>query len=230
MYANFVENGAGIYEKCLAILKQFNRQGTIFKQTSMIGIKRPVSAELNKVIGFFQYSGLIAAQGISSRGGTGMYELYELHYSALIDRNVFFSSRSLSIDNYCNAFDNRPNHYYPRHSETSILQSLGGPEIFALALPPCPSCKTPRLSEESKFCSSCGVKLKDLSIFDSIVSQGIESLPITANRVASIKSNSKIRNIKDILMDTDNRQLFKVKMIGPYWAKKIKNYAEEFIA
>lgn len=230
MYANFVERGAEIYEKFLTILKEFNRNNPTYKQSTVIAIRRPVSSELNKVIGFFQYAGLISTQGISSRGGKGVYELYELHYSSIIDRNVFFSNRSINIDNYCEAFSRRLSHHYPRHTEAGILDSLGGKTIFSLALPPCPSCKTPRLSEESKFCSNCGVKLKDVSIFESIVSQPIESLPITPNRANTIRHNSKIKCIKDILMDTDNRQLFNVPMIGPHWAKKIKNYAEEFIA
>lgn len=230
LYANFVARGAEIFERCLTIIKEFNKQGNSLKQSSIIGIQRPISSELSKVLSFFQYAGLISAQGISSRGGKGVYELFELHYSAIIDRNVFFSSRGINIDNYCFAFNNRPNHYYPRHTEHGILESKTVSDTFTLALPPCHVCNTPRLSEESKFCSNCGVKLKDISIFESIVSQGIENLPITSNRANSIRKNSKINCIKDILMDTDNRQLFNVRMIGPIWAKRIKTYAEEFIA
>lgn len=230
MYSNFIATGSNVYENCLRIIKEFNKQHSALKQSSIIAIKRPISSEMNKVIGFFQYAGLVSSQGISNRGGTGVYELYELHYSAIIDRNAFFSSRGINFENYCEAFENRPNHHYPRHTENGILQAVDTSKMFALALPPCPICNTPRLSEESKFCSHCGAKLKDISIFESIVSQGIENLSITQNRSQSIKANSKINTIKDILMDTDNRQLFKVPQIGPYWANRIKTYAEEFIA
>ncbi len=230
MYSNFIATGSNVYENCLRIIKEFNKQNTALKQSSIIAIKRPISSEMNKVIGFFQYAGLVSSQGISNRGGKGVYELYEMHYSAIIDRNAFFSSRGINFENYCEAFENRPNHHYPRHTESGILQAVDTSKMFALALPPCPICNTPRLSEESKFCANCGAKLKDISIFESIVSQGIENLPITQNRSQSIKTNSKISTIKDILMDTDNRQLFKVPQIGPYWANRIKMYAEEFIA
>ena len=230
MYSNFIATGSNVYENCLRIIKEFNKRNTVLKQSSIIAIKRPISSEMNKVIGFFQYAGLISSHGISNRGGKGVYELYELHYSAIIDRNAFFSSRGINFENYCEAFENRPNHHYPRHTENGILQALDTSKMFALALPPCPVCNTPRLSEESKFCSNCGAKLKNISIFESIVSQGIENLPITQNRSQTIKANSKISSIKDILMDTDNRQLFKVPQIGPYWANRIKTYAEEFIA
>ena len=80
------------------------------------------------------------------------------------------------------------------------------------------------------FCSSCGTKLKDASIFESIVKQDITLLPITINRANSIKENSNINCIKDLLMDTDNRQLRMVPQIGPIWANRIKFYAEEFFA
>jgi hypothetical protein len=172
----------------------------------------------------------LAPSGISSRGGKGEYELYELHYGAIINRNVFFSSRGISPENYCTAFDNRPNHHYPRHTETGILGRDPSTKKFILALPPCDVCKSPRILEDSKFCSNCGSKLKDASVFEDIVSQGIECLPITKNRSKSIKNHSRIKSIKDILMDHDNRELRSVYMIGPLWAKRIKSYAEEFIA
>lgn len=227
MYKNFIDAGATFYENSLTINKSFNRGGTPKRQSSIIAINRPVSSELSKVIGFFQYAGLLAPAGLSSRGGKGVYELYELHYGAIVDRNVFFSSRAINSENYCHAFQNRPNHHYPRHAEDSIL---GKSSMFSLALPPCEVCNSARLSGESKFCASCGNKLKDASVFENIVNQSIDNLPITEGRANSIKNSSKIRAIKDILMDHDNKELRSVHMIGPIWSKKIRSYAEEFIA
>ena len=228
MYRDFIETGASFFENCLRVLKEFNKGGESNKQSSIVAIKRPISPELSKVIGFFQYSGIISPSGISSRGNKGVYELYELHYAAIIDRNVFFSSRGINVENYCSAFINRPNHHYPRHGEQSLLDAIEC--SFTLALPACEVCKTPRLSDEARFCMNCGSKLKDASIFEDIVNQDISKLPITEGRAQSIKESSKIRVIKDILMDHDNKQLRSVRMIGPEWAKKIRNYAEEFIA
>ncbi len=229
MYRNFVDTGSEFYEQALKIIKEFNKGSDIAKQSSVIAIKRPVSAELEKVIGFFQYAGLLSPNGISNRGGKGVYELYEVHYAAIIDRNIFFSSRAINAENYIEAFLKRPNHHYPRHSESSLMpEDLGS--AFSLALPSCEVCKSPRVSDKAKFCMECGAKLKDASIFENIVNQDIEFLPITAGRADSIKQSSKIRKIKDILMDHDNKELRKVNMVGPVWAKKIRGYAEEFIA
>jgi energy-coupling factor transporter ATP-binding protein EcfA2 len=230
MYRNFIDTGSNFYEQILKIIKGFNKGASVAKQSSIIAIKRPVSAELEKVIGFFQYAGLLSPDGISNRGGKGVYELYEVHYAAIIDRNVFFSSRAINIENYIEAFSNRPNHHYPRHSENSLMLEVNLEEAFSLALPSCEVCKSPRVSDKAKFCMECGSKLKDTSIFEDIVSQDIECLPITIGRADSIKQSSKIRKIKDILMDYENKELRKVNMIGPAWAKKIRSYAEEFIA
>lgn len=230
MYRNFIDVGSTFFENSLLIIKDFNKGGNFDKQSSIIAIKRPLSSELSKVIGFFQYAGLVLPQGLSSRGVKGVYELYELHYAALIDRNVFFSKRAISSADYVAALNSRPNHYYPRPSISSLLGTEDVSSLFVLSLPPCEVCKTPRISDEAKFCANCGSKLKDISVFDSILNQDIENLPITLKRAHTIRENSRIRIIKDILMDTDNSELRKVPMIGSFWASRIRSYAEEYIA
>lgn len=230
MYCNFIDTGSSFYEQVLTTIKEFNKGSEAHRQSSIIGIKRPVSAELEKVIGFFQYAGLFSPNGISNRGEKGVYELYEINFAAIIDRNVFYSSRGLNVEKYVYAFSNRPNHHYPRHLANSLVPVENLEDAFSLALPPCEVCKSPRVSNKAKFCMECGAKLKDASIFEDIVNQDIKFLPITKKRVNSIKKYSKIKKIKDILMDYDNKELRKVNMIGPVWAKKIRSYAEEFIA
>lgn len=230
MYRNFIDTGSIFYDQMLRIVKEFNKGSDVMKQSSIVAINRPISAEMEKVIGFFQYAGLLSPRGISNRGGKGVYELYELHYAAIIDRNIFFSSRAISVEKYVEAFKKRPNHYYPRHSESSLMSGVNFDEAFSLALPPCEVCKSPRVSDKAKFCMECGAKLKDASIFEDIVNQDIENLPITRGRADSIKKSSKIRKIKDVLMDHENKELRKVNMVGPIWARRIRGYAEEFIA
>lgn len=230
MYRNFIDTGSIFYEQILKIIKEFNKGSDIGRQSSIIAISRPVSAEIEKVIGFFQYAGLLSPNHFSNRGGKGVYELYEINYAAIIDRNIFFSSRAINIDRYIEAFSNRPNHHYPRHLESSLVPVESLDNAFTLALPPCEVCKSPRVSDKARFCMECGTKLKDASIFEDIVNQDIKYLPITKSRADSIKQNSKIGKIKDILMDYENKELRKVNMIGPVWAKKIRSYAEEFIA
>ena len=64
MYRNFIDTGSNFYEQTLKIIKEFNKGSDVGKQSSIIAIKRPVSAELEKVIGFFQYAGLLSPNSI----------------------------------------------------------------------------------------------------------------------------------------------------------------------
>lgn len=232
MYSEFIDVGSQVYEKILTIIKSFNKNysNDPTRQTSVIAIKRPIPSEITKVIGFFQYAGLISSISFNNRGDKGVYELYEIHCAAIIDRNVFFSKRAINKENYCEAFASNPLKSYPQHTVESIVGTNNISDIFNLSLPPCRVCQTPRVSENAKFCSNCGAILKEASVFENIVNQDIEVLPITKSRADTIKKNSNIRTVKDILMDYDNSELQSVMMIGPHWCKRIKSYAEEVIA
>jgi ABC-type lipoprotein export system ATPase subunit len=232
MYKSFIDLGDYVYEKMLVILKEYNKNysNDPLRQTSIIAIKRPIMSELEKIFGFFQYAGLISSVSQSNRGDKGVYELYELHCSAIIDRNVFFSKRSINKENYCEAFSSRDARAYPRHTVESFLGGRDISKTVSLSLPPCSFCQTPRVSENAKFCSNCGAVLKEASIFENIINQDITVLPITKARAENIKRNCNIRTVKDILMDHDNSELQSVSMIGPHWCQRIKSYAEEVIA
>lgn len=231
MYSKFIDVGDKVFEKMLSILKDFNRnhRGSPQKQSSIIAIRRHIPSELEKVFGFFQYAGLISPMNPNNRGEKGIYEYFEIHSAAIIDRNVFFSRTSINKEDYCQAFSNKTTRQTPQHSVEALVGGDDIPKMFHLSLPPCTVCKTPRVSENAKFCSHCGAFLTEASVFEGIVQQDIEVLPITKERAATIKKHSKIRTIKDILMDYDNSELQSVTMIGPFWCKKIKSYAEEVI-
>ncbi|UUC52236.1 hypothetical protein NOX82_10075 [Pseudomonas citronellolis] len=230
IYENFIEKGDIFFHRALTILKEFNKGSDYNKQTTVVAIRRPIEQEVNKVIGFFQYAGLMYPAGNSSRGAKSVYELYSVHNSAIIDRNVFFSKRTPNSSDYVLAFENRPSHHYPRMTTSFIFNENEVSNLFALALPPCQVCQTPRISESAKFCINCGAELTSFSVFEKIVNQDIDCLPLTQKRIDAIKKNSSIRKIKDILMDHERRELRKIPYIGPIWANKIVNYAEEFIA
>ena len=230
IYKDFIDNGTRFFDRVIEILKEYNKGGEIDRQTTIIGIKTPIEAEISKVLGFLEYAGLLCPVGDSKRGNKGVYDLFALSNSVIIERNVFFSARSINTQNYVAAFEGRPGHIYPRVTTETIFNSKEISSLFELSLPPCQKCKTPRINEDAKFCINCGSELTSVSIFEGIVNQDISVLPLTPNRIAAIKKNSKIRKIKDILMDHDRRQLRSVPMIGRIWAKRIANYAEEQFA
>jgi ABC-type iron transport system FetAB ATPase subunit len=230
LYAEFVNTGEKLYGQAVDTVKNYNKEKPVDRQSVMIAIQRPLPPELIKVLGFFQYSGLLMPRGEVSRGEKGVFELYALHYAALIERNALLGKRSVSVSEYVEAIERRHPHEFTRVNPRTLVGTSDFSEAFPLSLPPCQVCRTPRVSEAARFCLNCGAQLKSISAFDSIVSRLIEELPLTETRIARIKENSSIKTIKDILMDHENRELRKVPRIGPYWAQRIYAYAEEYIA
>ncbi len=227
-YEKFISTGTNIYTKMIDLIKEYNKGKEPTKQSVTITITKPLPVELSKVLGFFQYGGLLMPRGELSKGEKGVFEQYFIHYGALIDRNAFMGQQSISGSNLYICLKTRNAHAYTRISPMALI----GDEIanaFPLSLPPCQRCKEPRLYEHSKFCLNCGAQLKSVSVFESLVSNDISELPLTQNRIKTIKENSAIRTIKDILMDNENKELRKVPQVGPIWARRIFSYAEEYI-
>jgi RecA/RadA recombinase len=230
MYAGFVETGEVVYGRVLEAVKAYNREKAMDRQSVTLAMQRPVPAEIAKVLGFFQYAGLLLPNREVSRGEKGVFELFTIHYAALIDRNVLFGRRAVKAADLVEALKSRNAHEFTRVSVTSMLGGKTIEAAFPLSLPACEVCRTPRVNEQARFCMNCGAQLKSVSVFESLVQRDISELPLTATRVTRIKQSSSIRKIKDILMDHENRELRRVPRIGPYWAKRIYAYAEEYIA
>lgn len=229
LYERFVIEGNTIFIKIIESLKEYNKNKQVSNQSVMTAIKQPLAPEISKVIGFFQYCGLLLPKGPLSKGEKGVFEQYVVHYAALINRNVLLGTTSVNAANYVEAFEKRNAHEYNRVSLDRLIPSEEIREKFSLSLPPCKKCSAPRISEHAKFCSNCGAALQGGSIYEALLNTDISVLNLTENRVKNIKKFSNIRTIKDIIMDTDNRELRSVPRIGPYWAGTITSYAKEFI-
>lgn len=230
MYANFITEGSKVYQRMIDAIKEYNRSKDVLHQSVIAAIRQPVATELLKVLGFFQYSGLLLPKGEVSRGEKGTFDLYVMHYSALVDSNALFARKSINVVDFVQAFAHRDPHEFTRIGEAKLLGREKPEDLFSLSLPPCQKCSMPRSSEHAKFCHNCGSALVEASIFEALVEEDIACLPLTSQRVAKIKAHSRIQKIGDVLIDHDHRQLRGVPQIGPFWAKRIFLYAEEYIA
>jgi len=228
-YEKFISNGETMFSRMVSLVKDYNKGREAHLQSVTIAVSRPIPAELSKVLGFYQYAGLLLPKGELNKGDDGVYELYTIHYGTLIERNAFMSQKVINLTDLVISLSKRNAHAYKRVSPSNLLGTENISEIFQLSLPPCHVCHTPRNSEHSKFCHECGTKLKAFSIFEALVSNDISELPLTALRVDRIKEHSNIRKIKDILMDIENKELRQVPQVGPIWAQRIYSYAEEYI-
>lgn len=229
IYKEFVKKGDGIYETLLESLKQYNKEKDFFNQAVEVGIKKPIPVELDKVFNFLQYAGLLMYARELSRGENGRYAIYIINYGFLIEKNVFGGRTNIKNVELATALKTRNMHEYKRFTVESLLGEGDIRDMFPFSLPPCPKCHTPRISADTKFCSECGEKLVTPSLFEELVKNDISKLPLTSHRVETIKQNSTIRTIRDILMDKDHKELRGVPQVGAYWTNIIFSYAEEYI-
>ncbi|MDM8561152.1 hypothetical protein [Candidatus Parabeggiatoa sp. HSG14] len=230
IYEHFILIGEQLFNAMINKAKEYNKNNDVNTQSISIGIKYPLPAEMLKVLGFFQYVGILLPKGKINMGNAGIYEIYVIHYAALILRNVLFGKSAVSTTDLSKALREYSPRHYPKITANSLIGTDDLLSVFKLALPPCQQCGTPRINEHAKFCANCGVILKTGSIFGEIVKHDIEKLRLTKTRVQTIKKNSHIRTIKDILMDHENRELRGIPGIGDIRAKRIRSLAEEYIS
>jgi len=231
VYKKFIETGDEILKNSITLIKEYNKSKVASKQSVSIAIAdSDLSVELLRVFSFFQYAGLcIPKSETISRGEKGKFQLYAIHYSGLIDSNALIGARSINMQSYVEAFSTRDPHEFTRTKPAPLFNNEEYSAVFALSLPPCSACNTPRAFEEAKFCVKCGSPLSTPSTYQDLLNRDIQDLPLTVSRIRKIKEQSAIRKVRDILLDHEHAELLKVDRIGPFWAAKIMRLAEEFV-
>jgi hypothetical protein len=76
----------------------------------------------------------------------------------------------------------------------------------------------------------CGAELHDVSIYEELVNSPIDKLPLTRNKLSGLKKYSSIRTVQDVLLDEETREVRKVPYVGPVWAARIRNAAQEYVS
>lgn len=230
-YRNFIESGAKIYQNIVSTLKQYNQSKALKDQGLQIGIKTPIRPEIEKILGFLQYSGLVMPAGETMRGIKGTFELYDVHIGDLIVDNAIVGRRTKTIGTFLEVLRATKHQAWPRISCDNLIEASNlGEAPFALRLPQCQSCGAERPSEHARFCPNCGAQLKSASTFEKLVAQDISILPISDRILKRIKENSQIRKVRDILIDTSREQLRGIKYIGEIRATNIISAAEEHVS
>lgn len=230
IYKDFIKQGNESLNVVLSAIKDYNREKPISMQSVSIAFNVESSPELDKLLGFYQYAGLMRFSNELKKGVKGNFKVFRVHIAALVDSNAIFGGRALNAERYVNALATRNAHAYTRIGLSTLLGGKSPQSCLNLSLAPCSKCATPRPSQDARFCASCGQPFRNASIFDSISEQPIDVLRLTGTRVTKIKRNSAIRTIKDVLMDHTGAELRKVPQVGPVWSKRIQSYAEEFIS
>lgn len=228
---SYVTNGEYIYRVLLDSIKEFNAGKSRTEQTMQFGIRNPLDTNLEKVISFYQYAGLIMPIGDYSRGENGVFSVYELHIGDLVTDNAIVSRRTKSISLYLEVLRAKKHQTWPRTFSNKILETsrLSGSD-FKISLPQCQVCGTERPTPEAHFCPNCGSRLKSSSAYEHLADQDISVLDISSAMKERIKRNSQIRKVRDILIDSSREQLMSIKYIKKARAVKIVGAAEEYVS
>lgn len=231
VYRSFITTGETILSNSFSLIKTYNKVKAVDRQSVSIAIPADeLSHEMAKVFSFFQYAGLcIPKEELVSRGEKGRFQIYTMHYAGLIDTNSLIGGKSINIQEYVESFSKRNAHEFTRTRPGSLIGQMRQDSAFTLSLPPCGACQTPRPFEEAKFCVKCGSPLTSPSTYLTLMNSDISELPLTDTRIRKIKEQSTIRKIKDILFDSEHKQLLGVDRVGAYWAARIVGLAEEFV-
>lgn len=227
-YKSYVEEGDVVFARVVELIKSYNKDKPVERKSITLAIRKEVGSDLKRILGFFQYAGLVSYKGQISRGEKGVFDLYLINLAALIESNALVVARAVKVEDIAISIETRHAHEFTR-TQTDFLLPPDKVSL-KLSMPPCQNCGEERSSEEARFCSGCGAALKVASIYDALVSKDIEVLALTGTRVKAIKSKSNIRNVRDILHDIGHKELRSVPQVGTYWASKIYYLAEEYIS
>lgn len=228
IYSKFIDAGELLLTRGTAVIKDFNGL-TTRSHTTTIALQHPIPAELRTLVAFLQYGGLVRPRSDAKRGQIGTFWVLDIHYALLIEANAIVARRSAGLNDVVESLLHRDPHAFARITPTKLLGTQDISGALPLMLPPCARCQTERITPSAKFCLNCGAELPVSSTFETAVNQDIAVLPLTNSRATSIKAQSSIKTVKDVLLDKDHSELLKVRMIGPFWATRISRYAEEFV-
>lgn len=228
-YKRFVEVGDELARSVARGLARFNRARSISRKAVVVGLADPLGPELAKVLEMLEYAGVVRKVGTVSRGVKGVFHRYELHYAIVVQENALALGRSSSTVAIVDALRTRDAHAFMR-SQGRTLLGRDFRDRCTLDLAPCQSCGTPRVSDEAQFCMKCGRPLTEASVYEELLKAPIERLPLTPKKLEGLKTHTSIRTIGDILLDDESRQLRSVPYVGPIWAARIHNYADEFVS
>lgn len=227
-FRHYIEVGKELENSIIGVLRNFNSGRAEGEKATVVAIAEPIPPELDKILKFFQYAGLLRPHQSVSRGKKGVFQRFSLNYAVIIEENALALGRNFSLKALAQALSTKDAHAFVRTRATTLLGE-DFTDRCVLDLPPCPQCNSPRMKEEQKFCMNCGSELSDVSVYQELLNAPIEDLPLTDNKIQSIKSYTGIRKVQDLLTD-DDQEIRKAPYVGQIWAKRIKTYAEEFVS
>jgi len=228
-FKHFVEVGKELEGSVIRRLRSYNKGRDVKQKAVVVAIEEPIRTELDRILNFLEYAGLVRKMSSVSRGVKGRFQRYTLHYAIVLAENVLSLGKSYTLAAAVEALRSRSAHAFVRGRGETFLGAKFA-ERCKLDLPPCGSCGAPRVSPEQRYCMRCGAELTNVSIYEELLKAPIDELPLTKSRIARIKAHTDLRTMQDVILDDELQTIRTVPYIGPIWASRIRNYAQEFVS
>lgn len=228
-FKHFIEVGSDLDRAIVSRLQAFNKNRPVNSKAVVMAIEEPIGTELDRVLKFLVYAGVLREMEPVSRGEKGTFRRYSAHYAIVVKENALALGKSRALRDLVLSLSSRDAHAFARGKGTTLLGERFT-ERCRLELPACAKCGAARISEEQRFCMNCGSELEDVSLYEELLRASIDQLPLTPKKAEGIRSHTRLRTVQDVLLDDEAQQLRKVPYVGPVWAARIRNYAEEFVS
>jgi hypothetical protein len=230
-YKNFVDVGRELVDGVVSAIKLVNDRRSAADQAgraTSILIEEPIAPEVQRVIGFLEYAGVVRQQTSTVSDGPRTYRGLTPHYAILIANNALGLGRNPSVTGTNEVFTFKQSRVRLRRQLDSLLEP-GFVSRCRLDLGACGSCGADRENPEARFCANCGARLEQVSVFEELMDASVDSLPISSKLLARIHEHSDITKVKHVLLDEERQALLKIPYIGRIRAPRIRALAEEFV-
>ncbi len=229
-FKNFVSVGLELVSSIVDAIGSYNdrRVSTSSRaRVAAISLQEPLDPELQRILGFLEYAGLVRQRGSVNNGGRN-YRIVSIHYALLLSRAALALGRNPSVSGGVEALSRSDP---PSRLRRSVGSLLGSDYLVRcrLNLGACSNCGAERESAEARFCANCGARLEQVSVYEELLDAPIDALPISDALLGRIREHSDIRKIEHVLLDEERQALLKVKYIGPVRADRIRGLADEFV-
>ncbi|WP_157485657.1 MULTISPECIES: hypothetical protein [unclassified Frigoribacterium] len=229
-YKNFVQVGRELVDACVNAIREYNEQRNpdTDERAIRILLQEPLGPEVERVLGFLEYAGVVRQQLTRISNGERSFKVIVPHYALLLDGNALALGRNPSTANAVESLLSRQHTVRVRRQVTTLL----GPDYLErcrLDLGACPACGFERENPEARFCSNCGASLPQVSVYEELLRQSVEALPLSEAISQRLISGGELLTVNDIILDEDSQKLLGTNYIGPVRAVAIKALAEEFV-
>jgi hypothetical protein len=233
-YSTIIRTGLEFFENIISLIIDANKDNPTEKRTQFGILEEIEMHRSNRMIKFLIEAGFLYELSPLHDGPERIFQRFVPHYLFLIHARAFSRTKGFNPKDILD-FIQKKTDKRPVRKQLKTMLDANKIINIRLNLPPCSKCGTERLSEEQKFCHNCGNPLVGHSAFEASLKIKIEDLPIPDWQIKSIKVNTSLSTIEDIIMaQSPATELKKAKYIGNKRSTKIYEIVmeilEEFLA